>query len=106
MLKTKFLIGARERGLRIPGGSFQEDLPLKSIIKSHEKVFRNYHNCSICNNVHWMYIIDTFCSMKQYSNKTHCPVCSQEWDLCECEDEKETCSDRQKNLDRGRRGYT
>ena len=25
--------------------------------------------------------------MKQHSNRTHCPVCNQEWDLCECEQE-------------------
>ena len=24
--------------------------------------------------------------MKQNSNQTHCPVCNQEWDLCECDD--------------------
>ena len=24
--------------------------------------------------------------MKEHTNKTHCPSCSQEWDLCECDD--------------------
>lgn len=26
--------------------------------------------------------------MKRHSNETHCPVCNQEWDLCECEQTK------------------